>query len=120
MIQDINGIFRKKDKIIIGGMFFFVLSLIIMLNFFGYFENTKRDEVLNDEFITTVVDIYIDYNAHQSSMIKLSNGEKMHNFFPKNNIELMIGDSLIKKKNSTDMLVFRDKMLIYSVNLLEK
>ncbi|MDW8851026.1 hypothetical protein SD960_13055 [Flavobacterium sp. MMLR14_040] len=120
MAQDVNEIFRKKDKIVIGGMLIFVFSLIIVLNFFGYFEDVERDEILNNEFRTTVIETYVDYSEHRNPIVKLSNGENMVNFFPKSNIELIVGDSLVKRKKSTDMLVFRKKTLIYSVSLLDK
>ncbi|TDW49118.1 hypothetical protein EV144_103645 [Flavobacterium sp. 270] len=120
MSQDINEILGKKDKIILGTMLVFIFSFVIVLNYFGFFENKLRDEVLDDKFAVTVIDKYIDYKNHATPKVKLSNGLEMVNFFPKNKIQLLVGDSLLKTNNSTDMLVFRNKKLIYSISLLDK
>lgn len=119
-MSGIDEILNKKDKLIIGSMLVFVFCLVLLLNYLGYFENSKRDEVLNEEFTVTVIDKYIDKSEHMTPIIKLSNGNEMINYFPKQNIELNIGDSLIKQKNSTNMQVYRDNNLTYSINILEK
>jgi hypothetical protein len=120
MVGGIDEILNKKDKIIIGTMLLFIISLMFLLNHFGYFENSRRDEILNEVFMTSVIGKYSNKSEHMTPMIKLSNGNEMINYFPKNNVELNIGDSLIKRKSSTDMQVYRNEKLIYSINLLEK
>jgi hypothetical protein len=120
MVGGIDEILNKKDKIIIGTMLFCIFSLMFLLNHFGYFENSRRDGILNEEFKTSIVEKYVDESEHMTPMIKLSNGNKMINYFPEHNVELKIGDSLNKKKSSTDMQVYRNQKLIYSINLLEK
>lgn len=120
MVNGIDEILNKKDKIIIGTMLSFIVILMFLLNYFGYFENLKRDEVLNKEFKTIVLEKYIDKNNHMTPIIKLLNGDEMINYFPNQKIELNVGDSLIKQKKSTDMQVYRKDKLIYSINLLEK
>ena len=119
-MQDMSEILGRKDKIIIGTMLVFAFGLLIILNQFGYFENKQRDQILNDEFATLVVDKYFDRKNHMTPKVVLSNGNEMINFFPKNKVILILGDSLVKKKKSTDMLVFRNKKLIYSISLLDK
>ena len=116
----IDEILNRKDKIIIGTMLIFIVVLMLLLNYLGYFENSMRDKILNEEFKTSVIFKYINKSEHMTPMLKLSNGSKMINYFPKNNAELLVGDSLIKKKNSTDMQIYRKRKLIYSINLLEK
>ncbi|MBS7254904.1 hypothetical protein [Flavobacterium branchiicola] len=118
-MDGLEEILGKKDKIIIVVMLVFVFAFIFILNGFGYFENQKIDEVLNEEFETIVIDKYIDKSNHMTPKVKLSNGNEMINFFPKSNVELSSGDSLVKRKNSTDMLVFRDKKLVYSISMLD-
>lgn len=118
-MDGLGDILGKKDKIIIGSMLIFVFAFIFVLNGFGYFENQKIDEVLNEEFETVVIDKYIDKSNHMAPKVKLANGNEMFNFFPKSDVELNLGDSLVKKKNSTDMLVFRDKKLVYSISMLD-
>lgn len=120
MVGGIDEILNKKDKIIIGTMLFFIFSLIFLLNHFGYFENLKRDGILKEEFKTRITEKYINKSEHMTQMIKLSNGNKMINYFPKHDVELIVGDSLVKNRNSTDMQVYRNQKLIYSINLLEK
>ncbi|MFV8376520.1 hypothetical protein [Flavobacterium sp. LB1P71] len=120
MVDGIDEILNKKDKIIIGSMLLFIFSLIFILNHFGYFENSKRDQILDEVFKTSVVEKYTNKSEHMTPMLKLSNGNEMINYFPKHNVKLNIGDSLIKRKSSTDMQVYRNKKLIYSINLLEK
>ena len=120
MIGGIDEILGKKDKIIIGTMLIFVFCLMFLLNHFGYFENSKRDSVLNEEFKTSIIEKYIDRSEHMTPMLKLSNGNEMINYFPKHNAVLKIGDSLVKMKNSTDMQVYRNEKIIYSISLLEK
>jgi hypothetical protein len=120
MVSGIDEILNKKDKILIGTMLLFIVALMFLLNHFGYFENSKRDEILNKEFKTCVIEKYIDKSNHMTPKLKLANGNEMINYFPNRKVELNIGDSLIKQKNSTDMQVYREKKLIYSINLLEK
>lgn len=119
-MQGIDEILGKKDKVIIGAILVFVFSLLVILNYFGYFENKKRDQVLNDEFETIVIDKYVDKKNHMTPKVILKNGDEIINYFPKNNIQLILGDSLVKKKESTDMLVFRDKKFVCSISLLDK
>jgi len=120
MVSGIDEMLNKKDKIIIGTMLLFIFSLMLLLNHFGYFENSRRDGVLNEEFKTSVIEKYTNKSEHMTEILKLSNGNEITNYFPRHNIELNIGDSLIKLKNSTDMQVYRNEVLIYSINLLEK
>ena len=117
---DKDEILGRKDKIILGVMLLCLFSLISALNYFGFFEDKYRDEVLDKEFTSVITFKYIDSTNHMSPKIKLSNGNEMINYFPKQNIELLIGDSLVKRKKSTDMLVFRDKKLLYSISLLDE
>ena len=118
--RGIDEILNKKDKIIIGTMLLFIVILMFLLNHFGYFENSRRDKVLNEEFKTSIIGKYVDESNHMTPKLKLGNGNEMINYFPKQNVELNIGDSLIKRKNSTDMQVYRNEKIIYSINLLEK
>lgn len=119
MNYNIDEILNKKDKIIIGTMLLFIVSLMFLLNYLGYFENSKRDSILNEKFTAKIIKKYVDENNHMTPYIKLSNGNKMVNSFQKNQINLNISDSLVKRKNSTDMQVYRNKKMIYSLNLLE-
>lgn len=119
MNYDIDEILNKKDKIIIGTMLLFIISLMFLLNYLGYFENSKRNKVLNEEFSAKIIEKYVDESNHMTPYIKLSNGNEMINSFQKNQINLKLADSLVKKKNSTDMQVYRNKKMIYSLNLLE-
>jgi hypothetical protein len=118
--RGIDEILNKKDKIIIGTMLLFIVILMFLLNHFGYFENSRRDKILNEEFKTSVIGKYVDRSNHMTPKLKLANGNEMINYFPKHNVELNIGDSLIKRKSSTDMQVYRNEKIIYSINLLEK
>ena len=120
MVSGIDEILNKKDKIIIGTMLLFIVALMFLLNNFGYFENSKRDGILNEEFKTSVIEKYVDKRNHMTPKLKLSNGNEMVNYFPNHKVELNVGDSLIKQKNSTNMEVYRKEKLIYSINLLEK
>ncbi|MFV8465415.1 hypothetical protein [Flavobacterium sp. LB1P62] len=107
MVGSINEILDKKDKIILGTMLLFVFSLIILLSHYGCFENKYRDAILNEEFSSRVISKYVNAHEHMTPMLKLLNGSEMINYFPKHKAEIMIGDSLVKRKKSTDMLVFR-------------
>ena len=118
--RGIDEILNRKDKIIIGTMLLFIVTLMFLLNHFGYFENSRRDEILNEEFKTSVIGKYVDKSNHMTPKLKLSNGNEMINYFPNHNVELNIGDSLVKRKISTDMQVYRNQKLVYSINLLEK
>jgi hypothetical protein len=120
MVGGIDEIVNKKDKIIISTMLLFIISLMFLLNHFGYFENSRRDEILNEVYKTSVIGKYTNKSEHMTPMLNLSNGNEMINYFPKHKVELNIGDSLIKRKSSTDMQVYRNEKLIYSINLLEK
>jgi len=120
MVSGIDEILNKKDKIIIGTMLLFIVALMFLLNNFGYFENSKRDGILNEEFKTSIIEKYVDKRNHMTPKLKLSNGNEMVNYFPNHKVELNVGDSLIKQKNSTNMEVYRKEKLIYSINLLEK
>ena len=120
MTTGIDEILNKKDKLIIGSMLAFIFCLVLLLNYLGYFENSKRDEVLNEEFSVTIVEKFRDKSNHNQPIVTLSNGNQIVNYFPNQNIELNIRDSLIKQKNSTNMQVYRDNILTYSINILEK
>jgi hypothetical protein len=54
--RGIDEILNKKDKIIIGTMLLFIVILMFLLNHFGYFENSRRDKVLNEEFKTNIIE----------------------------------------------------------------
>jgi hypothetical protein len=120
MVGGIDEIINKKDKIIIGTMLLFIVALMFLLIHFGYFEKSKRDGILNEEFNTNVTRKYVDQSNHITPILKLSNGNEIINYFPHHKVEINIGDSLIKHKNSTNMKVYRKEKLIYNINLLEK
>ncbi|MFE3847068.1 hypothetical protein ACFX5D_03690 [Flavobacterium sp. LB3P45] len=101
-------------------MLLIVFGLIILLGHYGYFENKYRDAILNEEFSSRVISKYVNVYEHMTPMLKLSNGSEIINYFPKHKGEIRIGDSLLKRKKSTDMLVFRRENLVYSINLLDK
>ena len=101
-------------------MLLFIVTLMFLLNYFGYFENSKRNEILNEEFKTRIIEKYVDKSNQMTPKLKLSNGNEMINYFPNHNVELNVGDSLVKRKISTDMQVYRNQKLIYSISLLEK
>ena len=88
MVGGIDEILSKKDKRIIGTMLLFIFSLIFLLNYFGYFENSRRDEILDEVFKTNVIEKYTNKSEHMTPMLKLSNGNEMINYFPKHNVEL--------------------------------
>lgn len=120
MTEDIDEIFGRKDKIIIGGLILFVISLIVVLSLSGYFDDDIRNNILEREFKGIVTDKYIDYHDHASPKIKLSNGTEIYNYFPKQKVDLELGDSIVKQHNSVYFLLFRNNKFIRTVDLLNK
>ena len=116
-----NEIFDKNSKIILGIMIVLIFLFMILLYKLGYFENKKRDEVLNQNYKALVILKFIDKPNHNTPKIKLSNGKVLIDYWHwrKQNIEIKVGDSLIKEKMSTNLLVKRNSKLVYSLNLLE-
>lgn len=120
MVGNIDEILGKKDKIILLVMLLCIVGILFLLNQFGYFENKKRDLIIDEEFSVKVIDQYFDKNNHMANMIKLSNNAEMINYFPRYNFRIEVGDSLSKQKNSTNMEVFRNNKMIISISLLDK
>jgi hypothetical protein len=116
-----NEIFDKRSKIILGIMILLIFLLMILLSKIGYFENKQRVEVLNQNYKALVILKFYDKPNHNTPKIKLSNGIVLINYWywRKQNIEIKVGDSLIKEKMSTNLLVKRNSKLVYSLNLLE-
>lgn len=50
-----NEIFDKNSKIILGIMIVLIFLFMILLYKLGYFENKKRDEVLNQNYKVLVI-----------------------------------------------------------------
>ncbi|MBS7788330.1 hypothetical protein KIH23_13570 [Flavobacterium sp. CYK-55] len=113
-----DEIFDRKSKIILGTMLSLIGLLLFSLSQFGYFENQRRDEILNQNYKAKVIEKFEDKSNRNARMIRLSNSRKLFDYWPKN-VELKIGDSIIKEKMSTNLLVKRNSRLIYSLNLLE-
>jgi cell division protein YceG involved in septum cleavage len=116
-----NEIFDKNSKIILGIMIGLIFLLIILLYKLGYFENKRRDEVLNQNYKAVVILKFYDKPNHNTPKIKLSNGKVLIDYWHwrKQKVEIKVGDSLIKEKMSTNLLVKRNSELVYSINLLE-
>ncbi|WP_412464389.1 hypothetical protein [Flavobacterium mekongense] len=119
MTGSFNEIFDKNSKIILGIMIGLIFLFMILLSKLGYFENKRRDEVLNQNYKAKVIEKFEDKRNRNARMIRLSNSKKLFDYWPEN-VEIKIGDSIIKEKMSSNLLVKRNSKLIYSVNLLEE
>ena len=113
-----NEIFDRNSKIILGIMIGLIFLFTLLLSKLGYFENKKRDEILNQNYKSVVVSKYRDKPNHNTPKIKLLNSRELIDYWPKENVEIKIGDSIIKDKMSTNLIVKRKAKLIYSINLL--
>lgn len=116
-----NEIFDKNSKIILGIMIGLIFLFMLLLSKLGYFENKRRDEVLNQNYKAVVILKFYDKPNHNTPKIKLSNGKVLIDYWHwrKQKVEIKVGDSLIKEKMSTNLLVKRNSELVYSINLLE-
>jgi hypothetical protein len=113
-----DEILNKRDKIILGTLVLFIFSLMTILKYSGYFNNEIKNSILNEKFEGKIVSRNTDYKNHGDTKVKLSSGKEIYDYFPKQNVELKIGDSLVKRKNSIYMLVFRNGKYLYEVDLL--
>jgi hypothetical protein len=117
----IYGIFDmdKNQKIILGVLigFILLLSLFIILTKSG--KEITIERVLNYKYNGIVIKKYRDKKNHNNLTIKLSTGKNVPTFTPDIYHEIMIGDSLYKKKNSLYMNVFRNDSLYIKFNHLD-
>ena len=119
-MTEFDEILGRKDKVIIGSLIIFIFSLIAILSYFGYFKDSQRNSILERTFQGKITSQYTDYKNHAAQKYKLSDGNEIYAYFPKQNVTLQVGDSLIKQQNSIYMLVFRNGQYKFSVDLLNK
>jgi|SRR5690606_13106685 len=119
-MANFDEILGRKDKIIIGSLIIFIFCLIAVLGYAGYFKDSERNAILEKTFQGKIISRYTDYKDHAATKYKLSDGNEIYAYFPKQNVELQIGDSLVKQQNTIYILVFRNGQYKFNVDLLNK
>jgi len=89
-------------------IFFIILVLVIILR------KTTKDNLINYEISTKVVDIYRDRNEHNFLFVKYSNGLVELLDYP-----YKIGDSISKKKGDSIEYIFRNDTVLKN-NLIQQ
>jgi len=89
-------------------IFFIILVLVIILR------KTTKDNLINYEISTKVVDIYRDRNEHNFLFVKYSNGSVELLDYP-----YKIGDSISKKKGDSIEYIFRNNTVLKN-NLIQQ
>ena len=115
-----DAILDKNAKIILGSLFAFLAILFSFLSYSGYFEKNRRKEVMEENFNGKVLEKIVDYKNHGNISLKLSDAKIIGWYFPKQKIEVLIGDSLVKKKQTIYMQLYRKNFEVINVNMLEK
>ena len=115
-----DEIFDKNAKIILGSLLAFLAILFSSLSYFGYFEKNRRKEVIEENFNGKVLEKKVDYENHGDVSLKLSDSKIIGWYYPKQKIDVLVGDSLAKKKGSIYMQLYRKKSKVINVNMLEK
>ncbi len=115
-----DEIFNKNAKIILGSLIAFLAVLFSSLNYSGYFEKNKRKKVMEENFNGKVIEKKIDYENHGDVSLKLSDSKIIGWYYPKQKIEILVGDSLAKIKGTIYMQLYRKKSEVINVNMLEK
>ncbi|MFM2214039.1 MAG: hypothetical protein RL427_1302 [Bacteroidota bacterium] len=118
MNEGTTEIFDRNSKIILGILIVLIATLLLVLNQMGYFENQRRDAVLNQHYKAVVVKKYIDKLNHNTPKLKLSNGRELIDYWPNKTVTIEVGDSIIKDKMSTNLGVIRNAKIIYSLTIL--
>ena len=121
MSVSFNEIFDRNSKIILAVMFGSILLMFFVLSKLGYFENQRRDNIVNEQYKGLVINKFLDQSNHNARRIKLSNGKEIDDYWPtEKEVEIKIGDSIIKEKMSTNIIVKRNSQIIYSINMLKE
>ena len=115
-----NEILDKNAKIILGSLLAFLAILFLSLSYSGYFEKNRRKKVMEENFNGKVLEKIVDYKNHGNISLKLSDAKIIGWYFPKQKIEVLIGDSLVKKKQTIYMQLYRKNFEVINVNMLEK
>ena len=115
-----DEIFDKNAKIILGSLLAFLAILFSSLSYSGYFEKNKRKEVMEENFNGKVLEKKVDYKNHGDVSLKLSDSKIIGWYYPKQKIEILVGDSLVKKKGTIYMQLYRKESEVINVNMLEK
>lgn len=100
----------------IKGKVIFIFISILAISFFIYKTNKNEDnlhynalcKVLNEEYSGTITTKDYDKTNHNSPVIFLKNDNQKIYVFSEIWIKIMIGDSVVKKKNNTYLSVFRN------------
>lgn len=114
--------FKFPRQVKFLGLFFsiFILSVIALLGFSGFFDNSYRNGVLENEYRGRVVRLINDRQNHNALTAELSNQRRISVYFPleKDNPTLKLNDSIVKQKNSVYILVFRNGKFYRTLNTL--
>jgi hypothetical protein len=120
MNEGISEIFDRNSKIILGILIVLITTLLLVLDQMGYFENQRRDAVLNQHYKAVVIKKYRDELNHDTPKLKLSNGRELIDYWPNKTVTIEVGDSIIKEKMSTNLIVKRNSKIVYSLIILQE
>ena len=115
-----DEILDKNAKIILGSLLAILTVLFTSLSYSGYFEKNRRKEIMMKNFNGKVLEKIVDYKNHGDISLKLSDSKIIEWYFPKQKIEVLIGDSLVKRKETIYMQLYRKNFKIININMLEK
>jgi hypothetical protein len=115
-----DEIFDKNAKIILGILVVFLIVLFSFLNYTNYFEKNDRKEILKLTFNGKVIGKTVDYKNHGEITLELSSGKFINGYFPKQKIQISIGDSLVKNKETIYMKVYKNGMDEVKVDLMDR
>lgn len=112
-----DKIFNKKDKIILVGLLLFIFSFTFYLYKLGYLKDSNINYFLDLEFKGRVLEQFTDKKDHGAQKFKLSDNNVISAYYPNQNSQLKINDSVVKKRNSVYIMVFRNKKYLFDICL---
>ena len=111
---------RKLNFLII----FFVSSFIVYFSYLklsGYFEKVRQYDILREDFRAKIIRIDTLHDQHGEIKAKLKDSAEVGcYYFSDQNFHVLIGDSLVKKQNSTYIDVYRNGLKKIRVNMIKE
>ena len=115
-----NLISDKKTKLI---LVFFIVCLVVFistLSYSGFFEKERRNAVLRQKFSGKIINIKTPPAHHGDKFVQLSDSTKMRWYFPKQKFDILVGDSLVKKKKTLYLDVYRNNVRVIKIDMLNE